>query len=318
MTASHVLVVDDDPALLQALPEALRLRMAGVTVDTADSGMAALDRIAAREHDAIVIDVKMPGMDGLTLLAEIRARRPDTPVVMITGHGEHALAIQALRGGAYDFIQKPIDRDHFVAALSRAIGAHALNRRVKDRKLALKRCTSELEQIVEKLGRGSEQARVLIVDDDPALLQALPRALQIRMAEVTVETADSAAAALDRIAAGDYDAIVTDIKMPGMDGLALLAEIRRRQPDTPILIITGHGEYDLSVRALRGGAYDFIQKPIDRDDFVASLYRAIRVHALHRRGRDRQLALERCTSELEGIVEKLGRELRGTPLRREQ
>ena len=318
MTASHVLVVDDDPALLQALPEALRLRMAGVTVDTADSGMAALDRIAAREHDAIVIDVKMPGMDGLTLLAEIRARRPDTPVVMITGHGEHALAIQALRGGAYDFIQKPIDRDHFVAALSRAIGAHALNRRVKDRKLALKRCTSELEQIVEKLGRGSEQARVLIVDDDPALLQALPRALQIRMAEVTVETADSAAAALDRIGAGDYDAIVTDIKMPGMDGLALLAEIRRRQPDTPILIITGHGEYDLSVRALRGGAYDFIQKPIDRDDFVASLYRAIRVHALHRRGRDRQLALERCTSELEGIVEKLGRELRGTPLRREQ
>jgi len=312
MTASHVLVVDDDPALLQALPEALRLRMAGVTVDTADSGTAALDRIVAREYDAIVIDVKMPGMDGLALLAEIRARRPDTPVLMITGHGEHALAIQALRGGAYDFIQKPIDRDHFVAALARAIRAHGLNRRVKDRQLALERCTSELEQFVEKLGRGSEQARVLIVDDDPALLQALPQALRLRMAEVTVETADSAAVALDRIAARDYDAIVTDIKMPGMDGLALLAEIRRRQPDTPILIITGHGEYDLSVRALRGGAYDFIQKPIDRDHFVATLYRAIRAHAVNRRGRDRQLALERCTSELEVIVETLGRELRAT------
>ena len=317
MTAPHVLIVDDDPALLAALPEALRLRMDGVTVDTADSGAAALDRIAAREYEAIVIDVKMPGMDGLALLAEIRARRPDTPVLMITGHGEHALAIQALRGGAYDFIQKPIDRDHFVAALSRAMRAHALNRRVKDRQVALERCTGELEQIVEKFGRGSEQPRVLIVDDDPALLQALPQALQLRMAEVTVETADSAAVALDRIAARDYDAIVTDIKMPGMDGLALLAEIRRRQPDTPILIITGHGEYDLSVRALRGGAYDFIQKPIDRDHFVATLYRAIRAHAVNRRGRDRQLALERCTSELEGIVEKLGRELRGTPLRGE-
>jgi len=315
MTAPHVLIVDDDPALLAALPEALRLRMAGVTVDTADSGAAALDRIAARDYEAIVIDVKMPGMDGLALLAEIRARRPDTPVLMITGHGEHALAIQALRGGAYDFIQKPIDRDHFVAALSRAMRAHALNRRVKDRQVALERCTGELEQIVEKFGRGSEQSRVLIVDDDPALLQALPQALQLRMAEATVETADSAAVALDRIAARDYDAIVTDIKMPGMDGLALLAEIRRRQPDTPILIITGHGEYDLSVRALRGGAYDFIQKPIDRDHFVATLYRAIRAHAVNRRGRDRQLALERCTSELEGIVEKLGRELRGTPLR---
>ena len=158
---------------------------------------------------------------------------------------------------------------------------------------------------------------VLIVDDDPALLAALPEALRLRMAGVTVDTADSGAAALDRIAAREFDAIVTDIKMPGMDGLALLAEIQGRQPDTPILIITGHGEHDLSVRALRGGAYDFIQKPIDRDHFVASLHRAIRTNASNRRGRDRQSALDRCTSELEGIVEKLGRELRGTPPRGE-
>src|SRR5437879_11077277 len=215
MSEGRVLIVDDDLALLQALPEALRLRMAGVTVDTADSGAAALDRIAALEYEAIVIHVKMPGMDGLALLAEIRARRPGRPVRMITGHGEHALAIQALRGGAYDFIQKPIDRDHFVAALSRAMRVHALNRRVKDRQVALKRCTSELEQIVEKTGRGSEQARVLIVDDDPALLQALPQALQLRTAEVTVETADSGAAALGRITAGDDGANVTDLKRPG-------------------------------------------------------------------------------------------------------
>src|SRR2546422_1714458 len=157
MTALHVLVVDDDPALLAALPEALRLRMAGVTVDTADSGAAALDRIAAREYEAIVIDVKMPGMDGLALLAEIRARRPDTPVLMITVHGEHALAIQALRGGAYDFIQKPIDRDHFVAALSRAMRAHALNRRGEGREGAPGGCTGERgENAGEVGGRGRQ------------------------------------------------------------------------------------------------------------------------------------------------------------------
>jgi len=154
-------------------------------------------------------------------------------------------------------------------------------------------------------------SHVLLVDDDPALLQALPETLRLRMSEVTVETADSASAALDRIAARDFDAIVTDIRMPGMDGLALLAEIRGRRPHTPILIITGHGEYDLALRALRGGAYDFIHKPIDRDDFVASLDCALRAHALNQRVRDRQMALERCASELESIVEKLdAREVR--------
>ena len=153
MTALHVLVVDDDPALLQALPETLRLRMSGVTVDTADSAAAALDRIAAHDYDAIVTDIRMPGMDGLALLAEILGRRPDTPTLMITGHGEEDLAVRALRGGAYDFIQKPIDRDYFVALLYRAIRAHALNRRMKDRRSALGRCVNELERIVVKLGR---------------------------------------------------------------------------------------------------------------------------------------------------------------------
>src|SRR5256886_38805 len=151
MTAPHVLVVDDDPALLQGLPETLRLRMSGVTVDTADSAATALDRIAARDYDAIVTDIRMPGMDGLALLARIRALQPDTPVLMITGHGEYDLALRALRGGAYDFIQKPIDRDHFVASLHRAIRAHAMNRLVKDRQSALERCASELQWIVGRL-----------------------------------------------------------------------------------------------------------------------------------------------------------------------
>jgi DNA-binding NtrC family response regulator len=242
-------------------------------------------------------------MDGLQLLAKIRAQWPDIPTLMITGHAEHDLVVHALRGGAFDFIQKPIDRDDFVASSYRAIRARALIRRVKDRQLALGRCATELERIAEKLGR--EQARVLIVDDDPALLEALPEALRLRMSGVTVDAVNSAAAALDRIAVRDYDAIIADIKMPGMDGLALLAEIRGRQPETPTLMITGHGEYDLAVRALRGGAYDFMQKPLDRDDFVASLYCAIRAHRLVRRMKDRALALGRCASELKWIVENL-------------
>ena len=158
---------------------------------------------------------------------------------------------------------------------------------------------------------------VLIVDDDLALLEALPQALRLRMGGVTVETADSAAAALDLIADKEYDAIVTDIKMPGMDGLELLDEIRTRRPDTPTLVITGHGENDLVVHALRGGARDFIQKPIDRDYFVAALYRAIRERVSNRQVKEKQVALASWAEELERVVEKLEGELRAMPGRGE-
>ena len=153
MSEGHVLIVDDDPALLQALPEALQMRMTGLTVDTAQSGAVALDRITARDYDAIVTDIKIPGMDGLELLAEIRTHRPDTPTLMITGYGEHDLVVQALRAGAYDFIRKPIDRDYFVGSLRRAIEKRELSRRVKGQQLAVERHLNELEAMVEERTR---------------------------------------------------------------------------------------------------------------------------------------------------------------------
>src|SRR5439155_9988587 len=126
-------------ALLEALPRALRLRLDGVEIDTVDNAGDALERIISTDYDAIVSDIKMPGMDGLAVLEEIRKLRPKTPTLLITGHGEHDLAVQALRGGAYDFVQKPIDRDYFVASLERAIEMRRLERKVEAQRHALER-----------------------------------------------------------------------------------------------------------------------------------------------------------------------------------
>src|SRR5437773_7721929 len=79
---------------------------------------------------------------------------------MVTGHGEHDLAVQALRGGAYDFIQKPIDRDYFVASLRRAIQMSELSRRVKEQG-ALERRANELERAVEERTRSEEHTSEL-------------------------------------------------------------------------------------------------------------------------------------------------------------
>jgi two-component system phosphate regulon sensor histidine kinase PhoR len=89
----------------------------------------------------------MPGLDGLEVLREIKKLRPKTPTLLITGHGEHDLAVQALRGGAYDFVQKPIDRDYFVASLERAIELRGLERRVDEQRLALERHARVLEHV---------------------------------------------------------------------------------------------------------------------------------------------------------------------------
>lgn len=132
---------------------------------------------------------------------------------------------------------------------------------------------------------------ILLIDDDAALLQALPHMIALRIHGVKVDTADSAIDALEQIRLYDYDAIVSDIKMPGMDGLELLAKIREIRPETPTLLITGHMEASLMSTAIKSGAYDFIQKPIDRVSFVASLYRAIQTRQLRRQVRQQQQLL---------------------------
>jgi PAS domain S-box-containing protein len=153
---ARILIVDDDEALLEALPEALRIRMNGIQIDTSQTALDALELIRAVDYDAIVSDIKLPGMDGLALMTEIKDVRPGTPTLLITGHGEHDLAVQALRGGAYDFVQKPIDRDYFVASLERAIRVRRLDRQVAAQRVELERHA----RVLQHVDRG-----VFLVDD---------------------------------------------------------------------------------------------------------------------------------------------------------
>jgi signal transduction histidine kinase len=149
-----------------------------------------------------------------------------------------------------------------------------------------------------------DTAQILLVDDDLALLQALPHLISLRMSGVQIQTAAEASIALSLLQEQEYDAVVSDIKMPGMDGLELLARITEWHPETPVLLITGHGEHDLAIRAIRGGAYDYILKPIDRDDFVASLQRALHTRQLRRQIQVQQNALERYAFSLEQQIEQ--------------
>ncbi|WP_162004960.1 response regulator [Dictyobacter vulcani] len=165
------------------------------------------------------------------------------------------------------------------------------------------------QQDVSPASSSASNSTILIVDDDTSLLHALPRMLALRLPEVKVETAQSAQEALQLLQKKPYAAVVSDIKMPEMDGLTLLGKIREAQPDTPTILITGHGEHDLAIQALRGGAYDYIQKPIERDNFVAALLRAIQTCELRHQVQEQQQALELYTRSLEVLVQQRTDEL---------
>ena len=103
--------------------------------------------------------------------------------------------------------------------------------------------------------------RILLVDDEPDMRLSTAQALDL--AGFDVEEAPDAQAALDRVSFGFAGILVTDIRMPGMDGLSLMCRIREIDADIPVILVTGHGDIQLAVRAMREGAYDFVEKPFD-------------------------------------------------------
>jgi two-component system response regulator AtoC len=120
---SRILVVDDDPALGMVL-EAL-LRQAGFLTHVVRSGLEALQVIERLAFDAILSDVKMPGMSGLELIHHLSARSCDVPVVLVTAHGTVPLAVEAMKAGAADFLLKPFDREEILFVLRKVLACQA-------------------------------------------------------------------------------------------------------------------------------------------------------------------------------------------------
>ncbi len=123
-----ILVVEDDRMVRHALVEWLGI--AGHQVSEAEDAETALAALARTMPDLVLSDIRMPGMSGLELLDKIRAIDSDLPVVLITGHGDVAMAVAAMRAGAHDFITKPYDPDHLAAIIARGLGYRRLKREV--------------------------------------------------------------------------------------------------------------------------------------------------------------------------------------------
>ncbi len=133
------------------------------------------------------------------------------------------------------------------------------------------------------------RAQVLLIDDDPHLRQALSQTLDLAGLKVcSLASAKGLAGSISRDWPG---VVVSDIRMPGVDGLELLAQLHEQDSDLPVLLITGHGDVPLAVQAMRAGAYDFLEKPFASDDLLDSVRRALAVRRLVLENRSLRLAL---------------------------
>ncbi len=145
-----IYVIDDDDAVRQSLE--FLLKTAGMTVRGFEHAKAFLDILPRVEHGCVITDVRMPGMSGIDLLRSLKDTNPELPVIVITGHGDISLAVEAMKIGAIDFLEKPFDDDQLIAAVRAALNRDA---GVVKRK-------AELGEITEKLAELSNRERQVL------------------------------------------------------------------------------------------------------------------------------------------------------------
>jgi two-component system nitrogen regulation response regulator GlnG len=145
--SARILIADDEDSLRWVLEKGLR--QAGYEVSAAKDGESALRAFETEPFDLVFLDVRMPGMDGLTALAKLRELRPDAHVIVMTAHGTMETAIQAMQRGAYDYLAKPFDLDEVMLLAERALEARRLTQEVSRLRTGLQ----EVKEFSALIGR---------------------------------------------------------------------------------------------------------------------------------------------------------------------
>lgn len=231
MEKANILVVDD--------MKGVRLTLGGIledeghTVVTAESGYEAIEATRKTNFNTVFMDIKMPGMNGVQALREIKKASPRTAVIMMTGYSVDDLVKESLTEGAYEIINKPLD----IGQITRII-----------------------EDVLQKL-------LILVVDDQHSDRETLKAILEER--QYRVSTAADGYETIEIIKNRKYNLIFLDIRLPGINGVETLEQVKQISPGTTVIMMTGFSQEDLVKKAMDGGAQSCIYKPFDMEKVLA-------------------------------------------------
>lgn len=235
----RVLVVDDDAKMRELLLDTLCAL--GYQTLGAKDGEEALFLLEKEKMDLVITDIKMPKMDGVVLLGEIKKKNPHLPVVLITGFNYIYPLEEMMEKGASGFISKPFRISRIEELIAKILNA--------------------------KPRRGKKEGylpkRILVADDDEALRSVLEETLVNLNYKVT--SVEDGQQALEKLKEEDYDLIVADMKMPKMDGNQLLKQIKQTFPKIPVIIITAYPAAYSQQWVMEEGADGYLTKPFHID-----------------------------------------------------
>ena len=257
----EILVVDDDPEVCELLQTFLKAE--GHRTTAASDGVAALDLVARGmvRPDLILADYNLPnGLNGIQLAAQLREKfHRTTPVIILTGD----ISTRTLRDIALqDFVQ-----------LNKPVKLRELTRTIQ-RLLSARRSAEHVHAPPsDEVTRGHESPIVFVVDDDSHIRKGIRGVLEQdgRIVEDYAACEDF----LEAYRPGRQACLVIDAYLPGMDGIELLRRLGDAGHRLPAIMITGNSDVPMAVQAMKAGASDFIEKPISRDELLASVERAL-------------------------------------------
>ncbi len=164
---SRILVIDDERSIRNTLKDILEYEK--YQVDLAEDGIKGIEKVKSAEYDVVLCDIKMPGMDGIEVLEQLTQLAPDTPVVMISGHGNIDTAVESIKKGAFDYIEKPLDLNRLLITIRNAMDKSNLVTETKNLKRKVSKKyemigeSQAIKNVIEMADRvAATDARVLI------------------------------------------------------------------------------------------------------------------------------------------------------------
>jgi DNA-binding response OmpR family regulator len=239
----RILVVDDDPDICRNLSDILT--DLGYSVDFAHDGPGALELVSRRPYDVALLDLKMPGMDGLTLYREIKKQHAATVALLVTAYAGPSTEIEALSAWAWKVVPKPVDFPTLLGLVDEAL----------------------------------DQPLVLVVDDDRDLCANLWDLLRER--GFRVQVAHDGREAADVLKGSSFKVVLIDMKIPDSDGNAVFRMVREANPQARTILITGcRSETDqLVAQVISEGADAVCYKPFDVPELLGVLKRLAETRA---------------------------------------